>query len=146
MIVKALLGALVMALCVTIHAVGLLVMLRKINRAAPLADLGAVTQAWIIIRIAAWLILLHLVEISAWAMLYYFLGATPDLDTALYFSSETYTTVGYGDVVLSREWNLVVGVEALTGILMCGWSTGFFFLPHQPHLFGAGRTRAGLTS
>ena len=40
----------------------------------------------------------------------------------------TYTTTGYGDLVLPKEWRLVGGVEALTGILMCGWSTGFFFV------------------
>ena len=52
----------------------------------------------------------------------------PDLPTGLYFSAVTYTTTGYGDLVLPREWRLVGGVEALTGILMCGWSTGFFFV------------------
>jgi len=50
------------------------------------------------------------------------------MQTALYFSAVTYTTTGYGDLVLPREWRLVGGVEALTGILMCGWSTGFFFV------------------
>jgi hypothetical protein len=35
--------------------------------------------------------------------------------------------VGYGDLVLPVAWRLVGGIEALTGILMCGWSTGFFF-------------------
>jgi hypothetical protein len=39
----------------------------------------------------------------------------------------TYTTTGYGDLVLPPEWRLVGGIEALTGILMCGLSTGFFF-------------------
>ena len=39
----------------------------------------------------------------------------------------TYTTTGYGDLVLPSEWRLVGGVEALTGILMCGWSAAFFF-------------------
>lgn len=50
-----------------------------------------------------------------------------DLPSAFYFSAVTYTTTGYGDRVLPEEWRLVGGVEALTGILMCGWSTGFFF-------------------
>jgi voltage-gated potassium channel Kch len=50
----------------------------------------------------------------------------PDLASALYFSAVTYTTTGYGDLVLPAEWRLLGGVEALTGILMCGWSTGFF--------------------
>ena len=51
----------------------------------------------------------------------------PDLSSAFYFSAVTYTTTGYGDLVLPKEWRLVGGVEALTGILMCGLSTGFFF-------------------
>ena len=51
----------------------------------------------------------------------------PDLTSGLYFSAVTYTTTGYGDLVLPADWRLVGGIEALTGILMCGWSTGFFF-------------------
>jgi hypothetical protein len=82
---------------------------------------------WLFICIAGWIILLHLVEITAWALFYLWKGAMPDLQTSLYFSAVTYTTTGYGDLVLPKEWRLVGGVEALTGILMCGWSTGFFF-------------------
>ncbi len=51
----------------------------------------------------------------------------PDAHAAFYFSSVTYTTTGYGDLVLPEQWRLIGGIEALTGILMCGWSTGFFF-------------------
>jgi len=51
----------------------------------------------------------------------------PDLQTAFYFSAVTYTTTGYGDLVLPKEWRVVGGIEALTGILMCGLSTGLFF-------------------
>jgi hypothetical protein len=51
----------------------------------------------------------------------------PDLPTALYFSCVTYTTTGYGDLVLAGEWRVLGGIEALTGILMCGLSTGMFF-------------------
>ena len=58
---------------------------------------------------------------------YEWTGAMPDLTSALYFSAVTYTTTGYGDVVLPEAWRLVGGIEALTGILMCGLSTGFFF-------------------
>ena len=53
--------------------------------------------------------------------------AMPDLASSRYFSAVTYTTSGYGDLVLPPEWRLVGGVEALTGSLMCGLSTGFFF-------------------
>ena len=79
------------------------------------------------IRVAGWMILIHLIEITVWGLFYAVQRAMPDLPSALYFSAVTYTTTGYGDLVLPEEWRLVGGVEALTGILMCGWSTGFFF-------------------
>ena len=77
--------------------------------------------------VAVWIVLLHLAEISVWALFYLWRDAMPDLPSALYFSAVTYTTTGYGDVVLAEGWRLLGAVEALTGILMCGWSTGFFF-------------------
>jgi len=79
------------------------------------------------ILVAVWIVLLHIVEIAVWAVAYVWQGALSDMSTALYFSAVTYTTTGYGDVVLPEAWRLDGGVEALTGILMCGWSTGFFF-------------------
>jgi len=82
---------------------------------------------WQLIRLAGWIIFLHLAEITLWAVFYVWQQAMPDLHSALYFSSVTYTTTGYGDLVLPPDWRLLGGVEALTGILMCGWSTGFFF-------------------
>ena len=83
---------------------------------------------WLFIRLAGWIVLLHLIEITVWASFYVWTDAMPDLPSALYFSAVTYTTTGYGDLVLPQEWRLVGAVEALTGILMCGWSTGFFFV------------------
>jgi hypothetical protein len=68
-----------------------------------------------------------MIEISVWAWFFVFRGALPDIQTAIYFSAATYTTTGYGDVVLPPDWQLAGSVESLTGILMCGWSTGFFF-------------------
>ena len=92
------------------------------------ADSGStLARIWLFVRIAAWIISFHLLEIGVWATFYWWDGALPDLPTSIYFSAVTYTTTGYGDVVLPADWRLVGGVEALTGILMCGWSTGFFF-------------------
>jgi hypothetical protein len=79
------------------------------------------------IHVAAWIVFFHLIEIAVWAFFYTWTGSMPDMQSALYFSAVTYTTTGYGDLVLPPEWRLVGAVEALTGILMCGWSTGFFF-------------------
>jgi len=116
-----------MAVSVAIHAVGLTTAFRWVKRRRTLVDGRFWHVAWTMICIAAWAILLHLLEIAAWACFYAWKGAMPDLASALYFSAVTYTTTGYGDLLLAPPWRLVGAVEALTGILMCGWSTGFFF-------------------
>jgi hypothetical protein len=84
-------------------------------------------MCWLLIHVAVWMTFLHLVEISLWALVYVWSGAMLDPASALYFSASTYTTTGYGDLVLLRGWRLVGAVEALTGMLMCGWSSAFFF-------------------
>ena len=116
-----------MALCVTIHAGGVTWALRRLRRRAADSSRRFWSSTLLFVVIAIWMVLLHLSEISVWAAVYAWNSALPDLPTAWYFSAVTYTTVGYGDVVLPREWRLDGGIEALTGILMCGWSTGFFF-------------------
>ena len=62
-----------------------------------------------------------------WALFYRWQHCLPDAESAFYFSGVTYTTLGYGDVVLTREWRLLAPLEGLTGILMCGLSAGLFF-------------------
>jgi hypothetical protein len=117
---------LLMAVCVIIHAGGMAAALRAARR-LPTGRPGFWPSTRMFIVIASWMVLLHLSEISVWAVFYVLNGAMPDLAAALYFSAVTYTTTGYGDLVLPEGWRLVGGVEALTGILMCGWSSGFFF-------------------
>jgi len=123
---KLLIGLGLMAACVVIHAAGLTAALRWTSTHT-FAHQRFWRWTWRFIIVAGWAILLHLTEITVWALVYYLRGAMGDLPSALYFSAVTYTTTGYGDLVLPQEWRLVGGVEALTGILMCGWSTGFFF-------------------
>jgi hypothetical protein len=126
MLSKLLVALLLMSLCVAIHASGVTSALRWVrSRTNTTRQFWRV--AWFFVCFAGWMILLHLAEISVWALVYFWRGAIPDLQEAFYFSAVTYTTTGYGDVVLPTDWRLVGGVEALTGILMCGWSTGYFF-------------------
>jgi Ca2+/Na+ antiporter len=126
MIANLVLAFCLMALCVAIHALGLTAALRFVRR-----RLDSAQTFWrstgVLIAIAGFTILVHLIEIAAWAMLYAWTRALPDLQSSFYFSAVTYTTVGYGDLVLPKDWRLVGGIEALIGILMCGWSTAFFF-------------------
>ena len=125
MLWKLLVAWCLMGTCVVIHAAGIAFCLRRL-REMPLATLRFWLWVWLFVRLAGWIVLLHLAEIGLWALLYAWRGALPDLSSSVYSSAVTYTTTGYGDLVLPSEWRLVGAVEALTGILMCGWSTGFF--------------------
>ena len=116
-----------MALCVTIHAIGLTAAFSWMTRRSATIQGRFWSATWMLICIAGWAVLMHLLQIAVWAFFYAWKHGMPDLTSALYFSTVTYTTTGYGDLVLPKQWRLVGGVEALTGILMCGLSTGLFF-------------------
>jgi hypothetical protein len=126
MLPKLLIGGGLMALSVIIHAAGVTAAVRGL-RDGVTGSPRSWSGIWLVIRLAGFMILLHLVEIAAWGVVYVWRGAMPDVPSALYFSAVTYTTTGYGDLVLPPDWRLVGAIEALTGILMCGLSTGFFF-------------------
>ena len=126
MLSKLLLAWCLMALCVAIHSIGLALALRWIKRHLTQISPHFWPATWVLIGTAGWTLLMHLLQIVVWALYYVWQGGMPDLATAAYFSAVTYTTTGYGDVVLPEGWRLVGGVEALTGILMCGLSTGLF--------------------
>lgn len=113
-----------MALTVVIHAIGVMTAFGWLRQQSAAKVLFR--ECRLFIRLAAWIVLLHLGEIALWGAFYLWRGAINEMASALYFSAVTYTTTGYGDLVLPIEWRLVGAVEALTGILMCGWSTAFF--------------------
>jgi hypothetical protein len=127
MLSKLLVAWALMALCVVVHAMGMTALLPWVNRWAARINARYWFSTWMLVRTAGLIILLHLIEIAIWAFFYAWDHGMPDLQSAFYFSAVTYTTTGYGDLVLPNEWRLVGGVEALTGILMCGWSAAFFF-------------------
>ena len=125
MISKLLTAWCLVALTVTIHAAGLSAVLSHLSSLLPDTRFWPLT--WRIVRVAWWLVLLHLVEIVAWGLFYWWQECLPDAESSFYFSGVTYTTVGYGDLVLPKGWRLLGPIEGLTGILMCGLSTGFFY-------------------
>lgn len=69
---------------------------------------------------------LHTVKIRGWAVLFQALRATTSFEQALYFSTATYATGGYGDITLSDAWRLLVAIEGANGVVLLGWSTAFF--------------------
>jgi hypothetical protein len=83
-------------------------------------------QAVVVTAICLGLILLHAVEIWIYAAVYLEVGEFHHLDDALYFSTSSYATIGYGDLLLSRRWRVLGAIEGVNGIILLGWSTAFF--------------------
>jgi len=73
----------------------------------------------------------HLLEILIWAVVFYLCGEFAQFATAFYHSSMNYTTLGYGDVVMSQSWKLFGPLEAANGMLMFGVSTAMIFVVIQ---------------
>ncbi|WP_298864341.1 ion channel [uncultured Sulfitobacter sp.] len=72
-----------------------------------------------------WILLVLTGSVWGWAALYMALGLFTGLEPALYFSIASFTTVGYGDVVLDPEWRLLAGMTATHGLLTFGLFTAF---------------------
>ena|SRR6187401_2364399 len=128
MLTRTLCGCLLVAATVFVHVVGLVLSLKLLVRAhsRPPTRLWPIT--WTLIQISWALLRVHSAEIAVWAVFYSWSGCLPTAEAAFYFSGVTYATVGYGDLVLPERWRLLAPMEGLTGILMCGLSTGVFFL------------------
>src|SRR3954469_10189221 len=120
-------AAVLVAITVAIHAAGLGVVLSHLAK----SHARPPTRAWpitlLLVRLTWLLILIHAAEISVWAVFYRWERCLPDFEAAFYFSGVTYTTIGYGDLVLPKPWRMLGPVEGVAGILMCGLSAGLFF-------------------
>jgi hypothetical protein len=72
-----------------------------------------------------------IIEAGIWASAYVQLGALETFEESLYFSLITFTTLGYGDIVLGNEWRLLASFQAANGVIMFGWSTSLVVLVVQ---------------
>ena len=110
-----------------IHAAAMAVALRglRIAHAGRQArDSGSgLAKVTVVAALALIMFLASMVEAALWAATYLFVGAISDIERALYFSTVTYTTLGFGDVVMERSWRLLSSFQAANGIIMFGWTT-----------------------
>ncbi|MDE8650243.1 ion channel [Novosphingobium album (ex Liu et al. 2023)] len=119
-------------LCVAVHGLGLFTLNRRLHSEAaierlrrinPLSRRGAAFTLAIVIAMLA----LHGIEIWAFAFLYMIVDAVPGLERSLYFSTISYSTVGYSDLHIAERWRLLGAFESILGMFLMGWSTAFFF-------------------
>lgn len=126
MITQILIACALFLITILIHASGMLIGLRfivVINNLKPLLNASLLAR---LITLAAFIIILFiatLIETGIWALAFMKVGAIPDYLEAFYFATVTYTTLGYGDIVLDKDWRLLSSFTSVNGVIMFGWTT-----------------------
>jgi hypothetical protein len=119
---EAVSAVLLVTLTLSIQCAGIAVLIswaRAIEHG--LARLSSLHAAVLMIRFSTLAIVLHFLQIFIWSVFYRWY-CLPSWESSFYFSATSYSTVGYGDVVLPRVYRLLGPVESVTGVLMCGIS------------------------
>lgn len=120
-------AALLVAITCTIHLgglVGLTALIRQRGRSGR-SLVSTTAQGAAILFVVFALFALHSLQIWVYAIAYLLLGEFGDLYTAVYFSTSSFTTVGFGDVTITDEWRMLGAAESANGFLLIGWSTAF---------------------
>jgi voltage-gated potassium channel Kch len=129
------LGTMMIAVTVLVHTTGLVLLTRAITRGVrvlrlhrhPVGKMSAVTMT------VLGLFLLHTIEVWMWALLFLAVGIAAGLEPALYFSTVTFSTIGYGDIVPPQQWRLLAALEGINGFLLIGWSTAYLVAASTRH-------------
>jgi len=79
------------------------------------------------------LFIVHTAEVWVWALVYISLGVVAGLEPALYFSTITFSTLGFGNIVPLAEWRLLTALEAVNGFILIGWSTAYLVAASTRH-------------
>jgi len=119
----------IVAVCLLLHVTGIVFLADWMvdHREKRKDRMGAFGYGVLLIAAFSAIITLHMLEVVIWAVFYFGNSLFQDFETALYFSITSYTTIGFGDVVLPRAWRMLGGIEGVTGVLLCGLSTAFVF-------------------
>ena len=122
-------GAGAVVCTIFIHALSLSATVNFVRRERRLGRTGASYWGDFAIVVLAMLFTLsaHLIEIALWAVVFVVCGEFPEFGTAYYHSAVNYTTLGYGDLIMTPSWRLLGPLEAADGMLLFGVSTGMIF-------------------
>jgi hypothetical protein len=137
MIVGVLLAAVLVFLTTLIHYE----VLRVLSSVLPRMRIPARSHLLVVVLVA---FLAHIAEIALYAAAYYFLRDKLGLGTFstqfadefsnyLYFSTETYSSLGFGDIVPTGALRIVTGVEALNGLLLIAWTASFTYMAMEKY-------------
>src|SRR6202522_3597005 len=122
-------GAIAVLCTIFIHALAVAATVNFVRREKRLGREGAGlwTNLGIVALAMSFILVAHLIEIALWAVLFIICGEFKEFGIAYYFSAVNYTTLGYGDLIMSPAWKLLGPLEAADGTFMFGVSTAIIF-------------------
>jgi len=129
------LGTVLISATVIVHTLGLIALTRwmvwivgwfRLHR----HSLGQVVA---MVTTVLGLFLVHTIEIWIWALVYLALGVVKGLEAAVYFSTVTFATLGYGDIIPAVEWRVFAALEGMNGFILIGWSIAYLISASTRH-------------
>ena len=78
---------------------------------------------WVINGVMVILVAGNLLQVTIWALLFRLIGEFAGIGEAFYHSAVNFSTLGYGDIVMSEQHKILGPLEAINGVLMIGVST-----------------------
>jgi hypothetical protein len=120
-------GATLCTIFIHALALGATVNFFRRERRLGLAGMRYLIDLTIVVLVMSFAFVAHLIEIGVWAWLFMICGEFQEFGAAYYHSAVNYTTLGYGDVIMSASWKLLGPLEAADGSLMFGVSTAMIF-------------------
>ena len=137
MVMNIILGALLLLVTCGMHLLGMIFVMHLLHLdQGPLRSRLLRVRAYLVGEVVIVMATVSVAEVLLWASAYILLGEIQSLEPAFYFSMVTFTTLGYGDIVLDESWRLLAGFEAATGIIMFGWTTAILISVVQISYFG----------
>ena len=120
-------GSAVLALCCLIHVTAIALGVGLLARTAKIIDskYRKTKVAILLTEATGVLVAAHTVQVWLWALMLFLFGVLANFYDAVYFSLVTYTTVGYGDIVLPEGFRIFGAFAGVAGLLVFGLSTAF---------------------
>ena len=125
MVLELTLATLMVLVIAVIHMVGLSILIRFLRSQLRLVPRLQRLPVAALLAATVGIVAIHSAEIWVYAGLYLALDAFKTFEEALYFSTVTYASIGYGDLLMPKPWRILAAIEGAAGVIMLGWSTAF---------------------